>query len=61
MKIIKKGIHPDNVEYEATCRYSGTVFSFSKKEARHHAGDYRSDAFLQIDCPICNKQVRTNV
>lgn len=52
MKIIKKGVIPENIDVEKTCRNCGTVFSAKKKEFTYVS--YPREYAYTISCPVCN-------
>lgn len=52
MKIIKKGIIPEDIEVEKTCKHCKTVFSAKKKEFTYVS--YPRDSAYTICCPVCN-------
>lgn len=57
MEIIKRGKTPENRSYRTTCDNCGTVFKFQQLEATYMA-DNRDGDYLEIDCPVCGKEVR---
>jgi len=60
MRIIKRGIPPEEREYQVTCHSCRTEFLFERKEATFH-GDQRDGDYLEIKCPVCKKSVTTDV
>ena len=57
MKIIKQGVHPEEIIYHATCRFCKTEVEFQKKEAKFNSGVYRDGDWLEIACPVCNHTI----
>lgn len=52
MEIIKRGIDPQEVEYQAACHNCGTEVKFKRKEAEV-VPDWRDGNFMRVDCPVC--------
>mgnify|MGYP000600165944 FL=1 len=60
MKIIKRGVLPQEKEYEVTCTRCTTIFSFLQKEAEVMHQD-RAGAYLKILCPVCKHSCTTSI
>lgn len=58
MKIIKRGVLPQEKEYEVTCTRCTTIFSFLQKEAEVMHG-FHEAAYLKILCPVCKHSCTT--
>lgn len=55
MKIIKRGVLPEEQVRQETCDACKTVFEFSMKEVT--ISDDRSYNYYYINCPLCKKVV----
>ena len=55
MKVISRGIPPQNQTYTATCRDCLSVLEFQKNEAR--VVDDRNETIYVITCPVCSKEI----
>jgi len=62
MQIISTGRLPGQNIYQSTCRNCGTIFQFSRSEAKEVV-DQRDGNFLLITCPLagCGHHVTTSV
>ena len=60
MRIIKQGTIPEAILYVATCSNCGTVFEFTKGEAKFNSCQRDGD-WLTIDCPLCKKSVAKDI
>jgi len=60
MKIIKQGIKPEDMIFNAKCNQCGTEIEFAKKEATV-TYDQREGNFMSITCPCCNHTITKNV
>lgn len=54
MRIITKGVAPEEVEYEHRCKTCGTLFAFYLNEVKHH-DDQREGSSYECKCPHCNR------
>ena len=52
MKILEKGIPPEERKHTLTCHVCQTKFEFFEKEATV-TYDQRDGNYLRIDCPVC--------
>lgn len=59
MKIITRGIPPEEKLYRSLCIYCKTVFQYIAKEAKL-VSDQREGDYLSIACPVCNQPVTQN-
>ena len=56
MRIIEKGVSPDDKTYRERCGYCKTLFEFDRKEAKF-TSDQRDGDFLTVMCPTCARPV----
>lgn len=56
IKIIERGIKPDDKEYRTSCSRCKTVFEFVRSEAEY-VSDQRDGDALVIECPVCKERV----
>lgn len=54
--IIKRGVPPSAVEYEAKCGHCHTEMRFHRHDAREHH-EQRDGSSLIIACPVCNRDI----
>lgn len=54
MKIIKKGILPDEYVALITCSYCNCRFECTKSEGKC-ISNTRNESFFQLNCPTCKK------
>lgn len=52
MKIIQRGVIPEEREYQAACTICKTIFEFKRTEATYNT-DERDGDYLSICCPLC--------
>jgi len=57
MKIIERGIKPDDVVHEARCTRCRTLVEFERREARF-VSDRDGDS-LVVTCPVCEQEIWT--
>ena len=55
MKVISRGIPPQNQTYTTTCRDCHSVLEFQKNEARMMSD--RNETIYIITCPVCSKEI----
>ena len=55
MKVISRGIPPQNQTYTTTCRDCHSVLEFQKNEARMMSD--RNETIYVITCPVCSKEI----
>lgn len=55
MKIISRGVKPEDKVYRGTCRNCSTVFECQRHEGTFHPGDQRDGPWLSVSCPVCGK------
>ena len=55
MKVISRGIPPQNQTYTTTCRDCHSVLEFQKNEARMMSD--RNETIYVITCPVCSKKI----
>lgn len=55
MRVIRKGIPPEEMEHSIKCRKCTTVFAFLRREARR-VEDQRDGDYLEIACPVCGEK-----
>ena len=53
MKIIERGILPEEKVYQARCTHCKSLLEFQKKEAECYS-DVRNGSYLTITCPVCD-------
>lgn len=53
MKIISRGVVPQDKVYQSVCAKCKTVFEFSQKEGR--VANDRNENVVIINCPVCKK------
>jgi len=56
MKVIHKGILPEEIVLRANCTNCHSIFEFTRKEAKIQY-DQRDGEWGQVDCPVCKKKV----
>lgn len=56
MKIIKRGVVPEEREMTGTCNNCSTIIECLAGEAKHHH-DQRDGDYSLIICPVCNKEI----
>ena len=58
MRVIKKGVSPDEEKFVASCK-CGCVFSFKKKEAISTKGEDHGMYYLHfyVKCPTCGEEI----
>ncbi len=54
MKILKRGLPPEERSIKASCNNCKTVVSFKPLEAQY-VPDQRDGDYLRIGCPVCNR------
>lgn len=52
MKIIQRGVIPEEREYQVACPKCKTIFEFKHAEATYNS-DQRDGDYLSICCPLC--------
>jgi hypothetical protein len=56
VKIISRGVKPEDKVYKGTCMNCMTVFECQRHEGTfHEARDQRDDSYLSVKCPVCGK------
>lgn len=55
MKVISRGVPPQNQTYTTTCRDCHSVLEFQKNEARVESD--RNDICYVLTCPVCRKEI----
>jgi hypothetical protein len=56
IKILKQGRLPEEVTYKFGCNNCATEFTAQKKDCKA-GSDQRDGPWLEVACPLCNKQV----
>jgi ribosomal protein S27AE len=55
IKVIKRGVRPEDVVYNAECGRCGTQVEFQQSDAvAYYAIDQRDVNSLTITCPVCS-------
>jgi hypothetical protein len=52
VEIIKRGVKPEEKEYQVICYTCKTEFKFKQKEGKVHH-DPRDGNYVSIPCPVC--------
>lgn len=60
MRIIKRGIPPQERLFAATCRSCHTEIEFKKSEGKVTASQRDGD-FITVVCPVCGRSVHANL
>lgn len=60
MKIIRHGVIPEEVPYQATCRNCHTEFEFLQREGKV-TRDQRDGDFVSVHCPVCQTLVSVDL
>lgn len=60
IEIVRRGKPKEEKEYQAGCRYCGTIIKFKRGDAKYQS-DQREGDYLVVDCPICTRQITTSV
>ena len=55
MKVVSRGILPENINYTATCRKCISVLEFKKSDAR--IVNDRNDMCYVLKCPVCSSEI----
>lgn len=56
MKIIKKGLVPEELPVQVTCNHCRSILEFLITEARF-TSDQRDGDFYTINCPVCHHDI----
>lgn len=60
MKIIKRGMLPEDRYYQGLCNHCTTVVEFKFSEAEP-IYDQRDGNSLKVDCPVCERPIYVNM
>lgn len=55
MRIIKRGVNPEDRVITASCYNCGTSVEFTQREGTRYS-DYR-ETYYSISCPVCGKSI----
>lgn len=55
MKILSRGIKPEDKIFRGTCQNCKTEFECLRHEGTYFNGTQRDDAFLRVTCPVCGQ------
>ena len=55
MKVVSRGILPENTNYTVTCRKCVSVLEFQKSDAR--IVNDRNDMCYVLKCPVCSNEI----
>ena len=58
MKIIERGIKPDDMTQQARCTRCRTLVEFQRSEARF-VSDQRDGDAMVVKCPVCGHEIWT--
>ncbi len=56
MKIIERGIKPDDAVCKSRCMHCKTLVEFQRSEARY-VSDQRDGDALVVACPVCEREI----
>jgi RNase P subunit RPR2 len=60
MKIISRGILPEEFIYRVTCSNCKTYFEFQRSEGKV-TYDQRDGSFVTVECPVCQHSVHADL
>lgn len=59
MKIVKRGLLPNERTYVAQCTYCETEVEFIGAEAVNHKAHRFAKSWKMIGCPVCERTIKT--
>ena len=57
MKILKRGVNPDNIPWRGTCSKCKTRIEIEQHEAWDIIDDQRDGKFGRYECPVCDNTI----
>ncbi len=60
MRIIKEGIHPNEIVHQGTCTTCKTEVEFKRSEGEV-VYDQRDGDYVKVACPICGGTITSNL